>query len=162
MSNAVNISDGMDGQASGITATGGFGLLIRCCIAGSETDARNLLGPYGAMSGELAVLTAALIGAVLAFLWFNCSPATVFMGDTGSLTLGGLLAYIAVVVRQEIVLLIMSGVFVLEIVSVMMQVGYFKWTKGKRIFRCAPYHGHLRMGGWQEQKIVTRFWIASL
>lgn len=162
MSNAVNITDGMDGLASGITAAVGVGLLILCFIAGSEPDARDLLVPYVATSGELAVLTAALIGAVLAFLWFNCSPASVFMGDTGSLTLGGLLAYIAVIIRQEIVLLIMSGVFVLEIVSVMMQVGYFKATKGKRIFRCAPYHWHLRMGGWQEQKIVARFWIASL
>lgn len=162
MSNAVNITDGMDGLASGVTAAVGVGLLVLCFIAGSEGDARGLLVPYVATSGELAVVTAALIGAVLAFLWFNCSPATVFMGDTGSLTLGGLLAYIAVVIRQEIVVLIMSGVFVAEIASVMMQVGYFRWTKGKRIFRCAPYHWHLRMGGWQEQKIVTRFWIASL
>ncbi len=103
-----------------------------------------------------------MVGAVLGFLWFNCSPASVFMGDTGSLCLGGLLGFLAVVVRQEVVVLIMCGVFVIEIASVMMQVAYYKSTGGKRIFRCSPYHWHLRMGGWPEQKIVARFWLVSI
>ena len=161
MSNAVNITDGMDGLASGVTVAVSIGLLVLCFIAGSEDAAKNLLVPYVPSSGELAIVTAAIIGAVLGFLWFNCSPASVFMGDTGSLCLGGLLAYIGVVIRHEVVLLIMAGVFVWEIASVVMQVGYFKYTKGKRIFRCAPFHWHLRMGGWPEQKIVARFWILS-
>ncbi|MFG0275031.1 MAG: phospho-N-acetylmuramoyl-pentapeptide-transferase, partial [Phycisphaerales bacterium] len=96
------------------------------------------------------------------FLWWNCSPASVFMGDTGSLTLGGVLGYVAVVIRQEFVVLVMCGVFLLEIGSVVLQVGYFKYTKGKRIFRCAPYHWHLHMGGWTEQKIVVRLWIVTI
>lgn len=162
MSNAANITDGMDGLASGVTAAVALGLLVLCFIAGAEKVAQSLLVPYVPSSGELAVVAAAMLGAVLGFLWFNCSPAAVFMGDTGSLCLGGLLGYIAVVIRQEIVLLIMSGVFVLEIASVMLQVGYYRYSGGKRIFRCAPYHWHLRMGGWPEQKIVARFWILSI
>lgn len=161
MSNAVNITDGMDGLASGVTSAVTVGLLMLCFIAGNEEAAKNLLVPYVPASGELAIVGAAMLGAVLGFLWFNCSPAAVFMGDTGSLCLGGLLAYIGVVIRQEVVLLIMSGVFVLEIASVVLQVGYFRWSGGKRIFRCAPFHWHLRMGGWPEQKIVARFWILS-
>lgn len=161
MSNAVNITDGMDGLASGITTAVAIGLLVLCFIAGSEELSKNLLVPYVPSSGELAVVTAAMIGALLGFLWFNCSPAAVFMGDTGSLCLGGLLAYIGVVIRHEVVLLIMAGIFCLEIASVVLQVGYFKWSGGKRIFRCAPFHWHLRMGGWPEQKIVARFWILS-
>ncbi|MCA9311872.1 MAG: phospho-N-acetylmuramoyl-pentapeptide-transferase, partial [Phycisphaerales bacterium] len=101
-------------------------------------------------------------GACLGFLWFNASPAAVFMGDTGSLCLGALLAYIAIVIRQEIAMFIMAGVFLLEIASVVLQVGYFRMTGGKRIFRCAPYHWHLHMGGWQETKIVARLWIATI
>ena len=162
MSNAVNMTDGMDGLASGITAAVAVGLLVLCFIAGTEEAAKNLLIPYVPASGELAIVIAGMLGAVLGFLWFNCSPAAVFMGDTGSLCLGGLLAYIAVIIRQEVVLLVMSGIFVLEIASVVLQVGYFKWTGGKRIFRCAPFHWHLRMGGWPEQKIVARFWILSI
>ena len=162
MSNAVNITDGMDGLAAGVTAIVGVGLLVLCFVAGTESEARNLLVPYVATSGELAVVAAAMVGAALGFLWFNSSPASVFMGDTGSLCLGGLLGYIAVVVRQEFVVLLMSGVLVLEIASVIIQVGYFKATGGKRVFRCAPYHWSLRMGGWPEQKIVARFWILSV
>ncbi|MEO1128998.1 MAG: phospho-N-acetylmuramoyl-pentapeptide-transferase [Planctomycetota bacterium] len=168
MSNAVNITDGMDGLASGVTVAVGIGLLVLCFIAGDAGSgagdvgrAHELLVPYVATSDELTVVTAAMLGAVLGFLWFNCSPASVFMGDTGSLCLGGLLGYMATIIRQEFVVLLMAGVFVIEIVSVILQVGYFKATGGKRIFRCAPYHWHLRMGGWQEQKIVARFWILS-
>lgn len=162
MSNAVNITDGMDGLASGVTVIVGIGLVVIAFIIGEREDAQTLLVPYVATAGELTILTAAMVGAVLGFLWFNCSPASVFMGDTGSLCLGGLIGYLAVVLRQEIVVLIMCGVFVIEISSVILQVGYFKATRGQRIFRCAPYHWHLRMGGLQEQKIVTRFWIISI
>jgi len=167
MSNAVNITDGMDGLATGITVAVATGLLILCFIAGDEGAAKSLLVPYVPTSDELSILCAATVGAGLGFLWWNCSPAQVFMGDTGALFLGGLLGYIAVVIRQEAVLLVMSGVFLLEIGSVVMQVGYFKWTArrtgtGRRIFRCAPYHWHLHQGGWREQTIVARFWIISI
>lgn len=162
MSNAVNITDGMDGLATGITIAVGVGLMVLCFIAGHEPTARELLLPYVPTSDELAVVASALVGACLGFLWWNCSPAQVFMGDTGALFLGGLLAYIAVVIRQEILLLIMSGVFLFEIGSVVLQVGYFKATKGKRIFRCAPYHWHLHQGGWRETMVVTRFWIITM
>ena len=162
MSNAVNITDGLDGLASGITICVAIGLMIFAFVAGSDTTAHEMLVPYVATSGELAIVAAGIAGACLGFLWFNASPASVFMGDTGSLCLGALLAYIAVVVRQEVAMFIMSGVFLLEIASVVLQVGYFKATGGKRIFRCAPYHWHLHMGGWQETKIVARLWIATL
>lgn len=162
MSNAVNITDGMDGLAGGVSVIVAFGLALLCLISGSEELAKYYLVPYVATAQELAVVTGALAGACLGFLWWNCSPASVFMGDTGSLCLGGLLGYIAVVIRQEFVVVLMCGVFMLEIFSVVIQVGYFKWSKGKRVFRCAPFHWHLRMGGWPEQRIVARFWIASV
>jgi phospho-N-acetylmuramoyl-pentapeptide-transferase len=162
MSNAVNITDGMDGLAGGVSVIVAFGMTLLCLIAGSEELAKYYLVPYVATAQELAVVTGALAGACLGFLWWNCSPASVFMGDTGSLCLGGLLGYIAVVIRQEFVVVLMCGVFMLEIMSVVIQVSYFKWTKGKRIFRCAPFHWHLRMGGWPEQRIVARFWITSV
>jgi len=167
MSNAVNITDGMDGLASGIACAVAIGLVILCVVAGWEEGARALLVPYVATADELAVVSAAIAGASLGFLWWNCSPASVFMGDTGSLCIGGLIGYLAVVIRQEVVVLMMSGVFLIEIASVVMQVGYFKYTKrrsgtGRRILRCAPFHWHLHMGGWPEQKIVARFWILSV
>lgn len=162
MSNAVNITDGMDGLASGITMIIAVAMTALCIVAGSDTLATQLLVPNVAAAEELAVVAAALAGACMGFLWWNCSPAMVFMGDTGSLCLGATLGYIAVVIRQEFVFLVMSGVFLLEILSVVLQVGYFKWTKGKRIFRCAPYHWHLHMGGWTEQKIVVRLWIVTI
>ena len=115
----------------------------------------------------MTVMCSSIIGALLGFLWFNASPASVFMGDTGSLPLGGLLGYIAVITRQEFILIIAGGVFVMEALSVVMQVGYFKFTKnvhgeGKRIFRCAPIHHHFHLGGWAETKIVIRFWIFGI
>jgi len=103
-----------------------------------------------------------MAGACLGFLWWNCSPAQVFMGDTGSLALGGLIAYIAIVTRQELVVLLMCGVFLAEIASVVLQVGYYRSTGGKRIFRCAPYHHHLHLGGWTEQQVVVRLWIVTI
>jgi len=166
MSNAVNITDGMDGLASGITTAVALGLVAFTYIAGNQAAAQYLLVPYVAMSDELIVLAAAIAGACLGFLWWNCSPAQVFMGDTGSLCLGGLLAYIAVVIRQELLLLLMCGVFLVEIASVMLQVGYFKYTKrrtgtGRRIFRVAPIHHHFHVVGWTEQQVVVRFWIIA-
>lgn len=162
MSNAVNITDGMDGLAGGITVIVTLGLMVLCFIGGFEDAAKYLLVPYIPTSDELAIVCAATVGGCLGFLWWNASPAAVFMGDTGALFLGGLMGYVAVVIRQEVLLLIMSGIFLIEIGSVTLQVGYFKWTKGKRIFRCAPYHWHLHRGGWQETKIVARFWIVSI
>lgn len=162
VSNAVNITDGMDGLAAGIAAIVSLGLCVLALIAGTQSWAQYLLVPYVPGSEELAVVAGAMGGACLGFLWWNCSPAAVFMGDTGSLCLGGLIGYIGVVVRQEILALVMCGVCLLEIGSVVVQVGYFKATKGKRVFRCAPYHHHLHMGGWREQQIVARFWIVSV
>lgn len=161
MSNAVNIADGMDGLAAGVTVAVAFGLVVLTYISGAASTAQFLLVPYVTSSGELIVLAAATTGACLGFLWWNCSPAQVFMGDTGALALGGILAYIALVIRQEVLLLLMSGVFLLEIGSVALQVGYFKATKGKRIFKVAPYHHHLHLSGWTEEQVVIRFWIIS-
>lgn len=162
LSNAVNITDGMDGLAPGISAAVAIGLFVLTLISGSEAASQYLLVPHIPESDELAVLAGAMAGACLGFLWWNCAPAQMFMGDTGALCLGGLIAYIAVVTRQEFVVLLMCGVFLFEILTVVMQVGYFRMTGGRRIFRCAPYHHHLHDVGWQEQKIVARFWIISI
>jgi phospho-N-acetylmuramoyl-pentapeptide-transferase len=162
MSNAVNLTDGMDGLATGVTSSVSLGLLLLVYVAGVQAHAQSLLVPHIATSVELTVLSGAMLGSCLGFLWWNCAPAQVFMGDTGSLALGGLIAYIAVVIRQEIVVLLMSGVFLVEIGSVVAQVGYFKYSGGKRILRCAPYHHHLHLGGWTEQKVVIRLWIVSI
>jgi len=169
-SNAVNLTDGMDGLATGVTAICGLAFVVLTIIAGSEDAAKFLRVPFIRYSDELAVVTAAMVGACLGFLWYNCSPAQMFMGDTGSLPLGGLLGYIAVVIRQEFLLFIIGGVFVMEAVSVILQVGYFKLTyrltgEGKRIFACAPIHHHFqtRKTGvkWTETQIVVRFWLIS-
>jgi phospho-N-acetylmuramoyl-pentapeptide-transferase len=162
MSNAVNISDGMDGLAGGISGLVALGMMVLALVAGWQQAAQYLLVPYVPRSEELAVLAAAMAGGCVGFLWVNCSPAQVFMGDTGALALGGLLGYIAMITRQEILLLLMSVVFLIEIGSVTLQVGYFKLSGGKRIFRVAPYHHHLHLGGWTEQQVVVRFWIISL
>lgn len=162
MSNAVNITDGMDGLAGGISAAVSMALVGLALTAQNIGDAQTLLVPYIPGSQELPILAAATAGACLGFLWWNCSPAQVFMGDTGALAIGGVLAYVALVIRQEFVLFIMSGVFIWEIASVAMQVGYFKWTKGKRIFRMAPFHHHLHLGGWTEQQVVARSWIVTI
>ncbi len=167
MSNAVNITDGMDGLAVGISTAVGLGLIVLVSIAGSQPEAQRLLVPFVPESHELLVFIAALVGACLGFLWWNCAPAHVFMGDTGSLALGGVLAYVAIVVRQEILLLIMSTVFLLEIASVVGQVGWFKYTRmrtgtGRRLFKVAPIHHHFHVSGWTEHQVVTRFWIVSM
>lgn len=160
-SNAVNLTDGMDGLAAGITAICGFGFMLLALFAGDEDSAKRLLIPFIPASGELSIVAGAMAGACLGFLWFNCHPAQVFMGDTGSLPLGGLLGYIAVVIRQEYMLLIIGGIFAIETISVIMQVGYFKMTKGKRIFRMAPIHHHFHLSGWTEQQVVVRFWLIT-
>ncbi len=162
MSNAVNISDGMDGLAAGTSTAVSLGLMLLALIAGTQPWANWLLVPYVAGSGELAVMAGAMGGACLGFLWFNCSPASVFMGDTGALGLGGTIGYVAMVTRQEIVVLFMCGVFLLEIGSVILQVGYFKLSGGKRIFKVAPFHHHLHLSDWREQQVVVRFWIITL
>ena len=167
MSNAVNITDGMDGLAGGISAAVAFGIFVLCLVAGDEDAATYLLVPHLPGSGELAILAGATAGACLGFLWWNCGPAHVFMGDTGALALGGVIGYIAVAIRQEFVVLLMCGVFIAEIMSVVIQRYYFKLTGGKRVFRCAPFHHHLNrdVDGtelWPEQRVVTRLWIISI
>lgn len=162
LSNAVNITDGMDGLATGCSAAVAIGVVVLAVIAGTERWSVPLLVPHVPSADELGVLVGALAGACLGFLWWNCAPAAVFMGDTGSLAIGGILGYVAVVIRQEFAVLLMCGVFLAEIGSVVMQVGYFKASGGKRIFRCAPYHHHLHLGGWQEQQVVARMWIVSI
>ncbi|MEE9212819.1 MAG: phospho-N-acetylmuramoyl-pentapeptide-transferase [Phycisphaeraceae bacterium] len=160
-SNAVNLTDGMDGLASGVMSIVAFAFMILAMIAGREDWAKTLLIPYIPLSDELGVVAGAMVGACLGFLWFNCSPAQVFMGDTGSLPLGGLIGYVAVVTRQEFLLVIIGGVFVLEAASVLLQIGCFKFTGGKRIFKCAPIHHHFHLTGWTEQQVVVRFWLLS-
>jgi phospho-N-acetylmuramoyl-pentapeptide-transferase len=143
-------------------AIASFAMMTLCFVAGKDETARFLMFPHVPGSGELMVVTGAMAGACLGFLWFNCAPAQVFMGDTGSLPLGGLLAYIAVAIRQEVLLIVIGGVFFLEMASVILQVGYFKWTRGKRIFRVAPIHHHFHLGGWSEVQVVTRFWVLAV
>lgn len=166
-SNAVNLTDGLDGLAIMPTVLVGASLGVFAYVVGRVDYSKYLLFPYIPGAGELMILCAALAGAGLAFLWFNAYPAQVFMGDVGALALGGMLGTIAVVVRQEIVLFIMGGVFVAETLSVMIQVSYFKYTKkkygeGRRILRMAPLHHHFEVGGWKETQVVVRFWIISM
>ena len=166
-SNAVNITDGLDGLAIMPTILVGAALGLFAYVIGRADYSRYLLFPYIPGAAELLVFCAALAGAGLAFLWFNAYPAQVFMGDVGALALGGALGTIAVIVRQEIVLFIMGGVFVAEIVSVMIQVIYFKYTRrrygaGRRIFRMAPLHHHFEESGWKETQVVVRFWIITM
>ncbi len=161
-SNAVNLTDGLDGLAIMPTVMVGTALGIFAYVAGNAVISKYLLLPYIPGAGELAVFCGALAGAGLGFLWFNAYPAEVFMGDVGALALGAALGTVAVIVRQEIVLFIMGGVFVAETLSVMMQVVYFKLTGGKRIFRMAPLHHHFELGGWKETQVVVRFWIITI
>ncbi len=161
-SNAVNLTDGLDGLAIMPTVMIGAALGVFAYVVGRADFARYLLFPYIPGAGELVVICGAMAGAGLAFLWFNAYPAQVFMGDVGALALGGALGTIAVIVRQEIVLFIMGGVFVAETVSVMLQVGYFRWSGGRRIFRMAPLHHHFELSGWKENQVVVRFWIISM
>lgn len=163
-SNAVNLTDGLDGLAIGCTLIVTSVFLVLTYIAGNFRFAAYLQVPYVAGAGELTVFCAAMIGAGLGFLWFNCHPAQVFMGDTGSLALGGALGILAVLIHQPFVLLIAGGVFAAEAASVMIQTGYFKYTRrrfgtGRRIFLMAPLHHHFEKKGWYEAQVVTRFYI---
>jgi phospho-N-acetylmuramoyl-pentapeptide-transferase len=163
-SNAVNLTDGLDGLAIGCTLIVSFVFLVFTYVAGNVKAADYLQIPYVPGAGELTVFCAALIGAGLGFLWFNCHPAQVFMGDTGSLALGGAFGIVAVLVHQPFVLVIAGGVFVLEAVSVMLQTGWFKFTRlntgtGRRIFLMAPLHHHFERKGWYESQVVMRFYI---
>lgn len=161
-SNAVNLTDGMDGLSSGIMVIVSFAFMVLALVAGTEVYAKFLLIPHIPESGELAVICGAMVGACVGFLWYNCHPAQVFMGDTGSLPLGALIGYIAVIIRQEVLLFVIGGMLVLNVVSVIMQVSYFKFTNGKRIFRCTPIHHHFHLGGWTEQQVVVRFWLITI
>ncbi len=166
-SNAVNLTDGLDGLAIMPVVMVGSALGVFAYVTGSAVYSKYLLFPYIPGSGELLIFCAAMAGAGLAFLWFNTHPAQVFMGDVGALALGGALGTIAVIVRQEIVLAIMGGIFVVEALSVMAQVVYFKYTKrkygeGRRILRMAPLHHHFEKTGWKETQVVVRFWIVTM
>jgi phospho-N-acetylmuramoyl-pentapeptide-transferase len=160
-SNAVNLTDGLDGLAIMPTVMISSGLAIFAYVAGHSVFAKYLGIPYIPHAAELAVFCGALAGAGLAFLWFNAYPAEVFMGDVGALALGAALGIVTVIVRQEIVLIIMGGVFVVETLSVMLQVASFKLT-GRRIFRMAPLHHHYELKGWKENQVVVRFWIITM
>jgi len=166
-SNAVNLTDGLDGLAIMPVVMVGSALGIFAYVVGSSVYSRYLLFPYIPGAGELLIFCAAMGGAGLAFLWFNTHPAQVFMGDVGALALGGALGTIAVITRQEIVLGIMGGIFVVEALSVMAQVSYFKYTKkkfgeGRRILKMAPLHHHFEKSGWTETQVVVRFWIITM
>lgn len=166
-SNAVNLTDGLDGLAIMPVVMVGSALGIFAYVTGSSVYSRYLFFPYIPGAGELLIFCAAMAGAGLAFLWFNTHPAQVFMGDVGALALGAALGTIAVIVRQEIVLAIMGGIFVVEALSVMLQVTYFKYTKrkygsGRRILKMAPLHHHFEKSGWKETQVVVRFWIITM
>src|SRR6202795_1552277 len=161
-SNAVNLTDGLDGLAIMPTVMVGAALGIFAYVTGRADFSSYLFLPHIPGAGELTVFCAAIAGAGLGFLWFNAYPAEVFMGDVGALALGAALGTMAVIVRQEIVLFIMGGVFVAETLSVMIQVLYFKWSGGKRIFRMAPLHHHYELSGWKESQVVVRFWIITM
>jgi phospho-N-acetylmuramoyl-pentapeptide-transferase len=160
-SNAVNLTDGLDGLAILPTVMIAAALGITAYLAGNILFAHYLLIPYIPKVGEIAVFCSSIVGAGLGFLWFNTYPAEIFMGDTGSLGLGAALGIIAVTIRQEFLLFIMGGIFVAEALSVILQVAYFKYTGGKRIFRMAPLHHHLELKGWPEPRIIVRFWIIT-
>ncbi len=160
-SNAVNLTDGLDGLAIGSVVFAAIPFAVLCYVSGHIKFSGYLLVPYIEGSGELAVFCASIIGAGLGFLWFNCYPASVFMGDVGSLALGGALGITALLIKKELLLVIVGGIFVVEAISVIIQVGYFKLTK-KRIFRCAPLHHHFQFLGWSENKVIVRFWIVGV
>ncbi|MDR0996450.1 MAG: phospho-N-acetylmuramoyl-pentapeptide-transferase [Zoogloeaceae bacterium] len=166
-SNAINLTDGLDGLAIMPTVMVAAAFVIFAYVMGRPDFSRYLLLPYIPGAGELCIVLAAIVGAGLGFLWFNAYPAEVFMGDVGALSLGAALGTVAVIVRQEIVLFIMGGLFVVETLSVMLQVSWFKYTKkkygqGRRILRMAPLHHHFEQSGWKETQVVVRFWIITL
>ncbi|MEA1911979.1 MAG: phospho-N-acetylmuramoyl-pentapeptide-transferase, partial [Spirochaetota bacterium] len=157
-SNAVNLTDGLDGLASGLVIVVGLTMGIITYVTGRVDYSEYLMIPYVPGSGELMILSFAIVGASIGFLWYNSHPAEVFMGDTGSLSLGGTIGVIALLTKKEILVIIIGGVFVLEALSVIIQVVSFK-LRGKRVFKMAPLHHHFELKGWAESKIVIRFWI---
>ncbi len=160
--NAVNLTDGLDGLAIGpVTIAAGF-YLVFAYLAGNIKIATYLQIPYVRGVGELSIFLGALVGAGIGFLWFNAYPAQVFMGDVGALALGGILGTVALATKQEILLALVGGLFVVEAISVILQVGFFKLTNGRRIFRMAPLHHHFELKGWPEPKVIVRFWILAL
>jgi phospho-N-acetylmuramoyl-pentapeptide-transferase len=161
-SNAVNLTDGLDGLAAGCTVSTALAYALLAYLAGHYFMAvEYLVIPHHPLLGELSVFLMALAGAGFGFLWFNCHPAKVFMGDTGSLAIGGALGTAAICTRQELLLVIIGGVFVMEALSVILQVGSFK-LRGKRIFRMSPIHHHFELLGWHESQVIVRFWILSI
>jgi phospho-N-acetylmuramoyl-pentapeptide-transferase len=160
-SNAINLTDGVDGLAIGCTVTVAMAYGLMAYASGNAIYADYLMVPFMPGTGELTVLTSVLCGACLAFLWHNAHPAAIFMGDTGSLALGGLIGIIAFMILQPITLVLIGGIFVIEALSVILQVGYFKSSR-KRLFRMSPIHHHFELGGWAETQVVIRFWILSL
>lgn len=161
-SNAVNLTDGLDGLASGTVMITAVVYFIFAYIAGNVLIAGYLQIPYVLGAGEVGVFCCTVVGACLGFLWFNSYPAQIFMGDVGSLALGGALGTVAIIIKQEFLLAIVGGIFVMEALSVIMQVGYFKMSGGKRIFLMAPFHHHFEKKGWAEPRVVVRFWIISI
>ncbi len=161
-SNAVNLTDGLDGLASGCTVTTGLAYAALTYVAGHQVIAKEyLFVPFHPSAGEVSIFCAALVGSALGFLWFNCHPARVFMGDTGSLSIGGMLGMIAICCKQELLLIVVGFVFVMEAMSVILQVASFKLT-GRRIFKMSPIHHHFELLGWEESKVINRFWIISI
>jgi len=161
-SNAVNLTDGLDGLAAGpmIIATLTYMVFIYC--AGNARFAQYLQISFVPEAAEVTVLLAAVAGSVLGFLWYNTYPAEIFMGDVGSLSLGGILGIVALIAKQELILIVVGGLFVMEALSVIIQVGYFRLTGGRRVFRMAPLHHHFELKGWSEPKIIVRFWIIAI
>lgn len=159
-SNAVNLTDGLDGLAAGIVVMVAIAFSVLCYVTGNIKFSEYLLIPYIRGSGELTVFCTSILGAGLGFLWFNCYPASIFMGDVGSLALGGALGTVALLIKKEMLLVIVGGIFVLEALSVILQVASFKLTK-KRIFKIAPLHHHFQFLNWPENKVIVRFWIIA-
>jgi phospho-N-acetylmuramoyl-pentapeptide-transferase len=159
-SNAVNLTDGLDGLAIGIVVMVGIAFSILCYVSGNVNLSNYLLIPYIKGAGELTIFCSSIIGAGLGFLWFNCYPATIFMGDVGSLALGGAIGTVALLIKKEMLLIIVGGIFVVEALSVILQVGTYKLTK-KRIFKIAPLHHHFQFLDWPENKVIVRFWIIA-
>ncbi len=157
-SNAVNLTDGLDGLATGLVIMVGIAFAVLAYLAGHADFAGYLQIPHIKQSWEVSIFSLALVGAAVGFLWFNCHPAEIMMGDTGSLFLGGVVGVIALIIKKEILLIIIGGVFVMEVMSVIIQVIYYKLTK-KRVFKMAPLHHHFELLGWSESKVVIRFWI---
>jgi phospho-N-acetylmuramoyl-pentapeptide-transferase len=161
-SNAVNLTDGLDGLAilPIVMVSGALGIFAY--VAGNSIYAHYLSIPYVPNTAEITIFCASIVGAGLGFLWYNSYPAQIFMGDVGSLSLGAGIGLIAVLVRQELILVLMGGLFVIETLSVILQVGYFKYTGGKRLFKMAPLHHHFELKGWTEPKVIVRFWIITV